>query len=179
MLHTLALKTHVSWQWSINRSSLAVSLCVQSLKPFHLNNNSSRCRWAFTKGAPCQVPRTARVEAQANQVLMGPNRFLAQVQGSDDHPKQDCKGQVVHVPYLVAPSNLLQKSDGKIDRGIQVIFQVKIAAIKVTSKRREKKKISKRPKGFPRVASFTIRFTGSIYKMAPSWKWPERHSWQF
>ena len=83
---------------------------------------------------------------------MRPNRFLVQVQGSDDHPKQDCKGKVVHVPDLVEPSNLLQKSDGKIDQGIQVIFQVKIAAIKVTSKRKEKKKIAQRTKGFQRAA---------------------------
>ena len=34
----------------------------------------------------------------------------------------------------------------------QVIFQVKIAAIKVTSKRKEKKKIAQRTKGFQRVA---------------------------
>ena len=49
---------------------------------------------------------------------MRPNRFLVQVQGSDDHPKQDCKGKVIHVPDLVEPSNLLQKSNGKIDRGL-------------------------------------------------------------
>ena len=34
----------------------------------------------------------------------------------------------------------------------QVIFQVKIAAIKVTSKHKEKKTIAQRTKGFPRAA---------------------------
>ena len=42
----------------------------------------------------------------------------------------------------------------------QAIFPVKIAAIKVTSKREEKKKIAQRPEGFPRASSFKIRFTG-------------------
>ena len=83
-----------------------------------MNNNSSSRSWALAKGAPCQVPQTAHVQARANQILVRPNRFLVQVQGSDDHPKQDCKGKVVHVHDLVEPSNLLQKSDGKIDRGL-------------------------------------------------------------
>ena len=87
-------------------------------KLFYLNNNSSRCSWALAKGAPCQVPQTAQVQARANQILVRPNRFLVQVQGSDNHPKQDCKRKVIHVPDLVEPSNLLQKSDGKIDRGL-------------------------------------------------------------
>ena len=49
---------------------------------------------------------------------MRPNRFLVQVQGPNDHRKQDCKGKVAHVPDLGEPSNVLQKSDGKNDRGL-------------------------------------------------------------
>ena len=51
-----------------------------------------------------------------NQVLVRPNRFLVQVQGPNDHRKQDFKGKVAHVPDLGEPSN--QKSDGKVDRGL-------------------------------------------------------------
>ena len=99
---------------------------------------------------------------------MRPNSFLVQVQGPNDHRKQDCKGKVAHVPDLGEPSSVLQKSDGKIDRGLPGHFPVKIAAIKVTSKCEEKKKIAQRPEGFPRASSFKIRFTGSIFKMVPS-----------
>ena len=72
-----------------------------------------------------------------------------------------------------------KKATERTIKVFQAIFPVKIAAIKVTSKREEKKKIAQGPEGFPRASSFKIRFTGSIFKMAPSWNWPERHSLQF
>ena len=53
---------------------------------------------------------------------MRPNSFLIQVQGPNHHRKQDCKGKVAHVPDLGEPSSVLQKSDGKIDRGLQGHF---------------------------------------------------------
>ena len=136
-----------------------VSLGVRSFKTVSCEQQFIKMQLGFRQqGAPYQVPRTTRVQARANQVLVRPNRFLVQVQGSNDHRKQDCKGKVAHVPDLGEHSNVLQKSNRKI---FQAIFLLKIATIKVTSKREEKKKIAQRPEGLLRASSFKIRFTGS------------------
>lgn len=91
---------------------------------------------------------------------------IKQISRASSRPERSSKTRLQRKSHSRSRSRGTFKCSSKkaTERSIEVfqaIFLLKIAAIKVTSKREEKKKITQRPEGLLRASSFKIRFTGS------------------